>query len=61
MTAAPPIEPARPWHREPMLWLVIAIPLATAIAAAASFTLIVRHADRVETETVPVAADGRAR
>jgi hypothetical protein len=38
---------ARPWHREPMLWLVIAIPLLTVVAGLTTVVLAYRGSDSV--------------
>lgn len=35
-------EPMRPWHREPMLWLVIALPLAAVLAGFTTLAIAIR-------------------
>jgi hypothetical protein len=34
--------PKRPWHREPMLWLVIALPMAAVLAGFTTLTIAIR-------------------
>lgn len=40
--AAPP-----PWHREPLMWLVVAVPLATVVAGFVTLFLAARGSDEV--------------
>lgn len=50
---ATPAEPVRrPWWREPMVWLVIAGPLAVVIASIASAVVAWKHIDPVITDPV---------
>ncbi|TSE34906.1 hypothetical protein [Tepidimonas charontis] len=46
-TRAPTPAPARPWYREPYLWLVIGGPLVVVIASIVTVTIAVRNADTV--------------
>ena len=55
---------ARPWHRESIMWLVVAIPLATVVGGFVTLTLAVRGADDVvrddyRTEGLSIHADPR--
>ncbi len=43
---APHVE-RRPWHREPMLWLVIAIPALTVVGGLTTVVIAHRHSDTV--------------
>ena len=38
-------EPARPWYREPIMWLVIAFPLTSVIVGFVSLALAIRSDD----------------
>jgi len=37
----------RPWHREPMVWLITAIPVLTVIAGLTTVAIAYRHSDTV--------------
>jgi hypothetical protein len=44
----------RPWFRQPLVWLVIGIPLAGVVMATITATLAYRHADtEIATQTQP--------
>lgn len=45
--AAAPSPLARPWYREPMLWLVMTIPAVTVVGGLATVVLAHRHSDDV--------------
>ncbi len=48
MTTVPtPPSQARPWYREPYVWLVIGGPLAVVIASIVTVTIAVRNVDPV--------------
>jgi len=47
MTTFSPTAKARPWYREPYVWLVIGGPLAVVIASIVTIVIAVRHADVV--------------
>lgn len=60
---------AKPWHREPMMWLVVGIPLASVIAGIAMITIASRASvDNVaepfrrigKAQTVEISRDQRA-
>lgn len=52
-TAQP--SPARPWYREPYVWMVVGGPLAVVVASIVTVTIAVRNADTVlPREAVPV-------
>jgi hypothetical protein len=40
----------RPWHREPMVWLIAAIPLVTVFAGLTTVAIAYRHSDAVITD-----------
>jgi len=40
-----PSAAPRPWHREPMVWLTIAIPAATVVAGFVTLWLAMSHPD----------------
>jgi len=42
----------RPWHREPMVWLTIAIPAATVVAGFVTLWLAMAHPDEAIGPTV---------
>jgi hypothetical protein len=55
---------ARPWHREPWVWLIIAIPLATVVGGFVTLGLAIRTGDELVTddfrkEGVAIYADPR--
>lgn len=63
MTIAPPHAP-RSWHREPWVWLVIAIPLATVVGGLVTLQLAIQSGDELVTddfrkEGVAIYADPR--
>lgn len=43
-------QPARPWYREPMVWLVIALPLTAVVAGLGILTIAIRSGS---TDAVP--------
>ncbi len=45
--------PNRPWYREPMVWLVIGIPLAAVIGGLVTLGLAIRGGDTVVTAEEP--------
>ncbi len=45
MTVSVALHQKRPWYREPMVWLLIAIPLAAVVMGVVIITLAVRHYD----------------
>jgi uncharacterized protein len=45
-----PADTARPWYREPWVWLIIAIPGLTVIAGFVTLTLAIRGGDEVVTD-----------
>jgi len=45
-----PAEDVRPWHREPWVWLIIAIPALTVVAGFVTLTLAIRGGDEVVTD-----------
>lgn len=49
MTAPSPAQPspARPWYREPYVWMVIGGPLVVVVASLVTVTIAVRNADTV--------------
>lgn len=49
-TAASPLPVARPWWREPMLWLVLGGPLIVVVAAIGTAVIAWRGADPVVTD-----------
>ena len=56
MTAPPPVQPppARPWYRQPYVWMVIGGPLIVVVASLITVTIAVRNADTVlPREAVP--------
>lgn len=59
-----PAGTSRPWHREPWVWLIIAIPLATVVAGFVTLSLAIRSGDELVTddfrkEGVAIYADPR--
>lgn len=64
MNTHTPAPEARPWHREPWVWLIIAIPLATVIAGFVTLGLAIQTRDELVTddfrkEGVAIYADPR--
>ena len=53
--------PGRPWYREPMVWLVISIPLAAVIGGLVTLGLAIRGGDTVMAAGEPGAGAGAAR
>jgi len=51
MTDVPRVEQARPWYREPWPWVLIAIPLLTVVASAATLWLALSHPDYLVIES----------
>jgi hypothetical protein len=51
MTDLPRAGQVRPWYREPWPWVLIAIPLLTVIASAATLWLALSHPDYLVIET----------
>jgi hypothetical protein len=49
MKRAAPLD--RPWYRQPLVWLLIAIPLAGIAMATITATMAYRHADAEITTT----------
>ncbi|TAK53620.1 MAG: hypothetical protein EPO25_09960 [Gammaproteobacteria bacterium] len=45
--------PSRPWYREPMVWLVIAIPFAAVIGGLVTLGLAIRGGDALVTTAEP--------
>jgi uncharacterized protein len=48
----PTTRAPRPWHREPLVWLVIAIPLLAVIGGLATILIAHRGADQVVTDEI---------
>lgn len=44
---SPPVPASRPWYREPWVWLIIAIPLATVAGGFVTLGLAVRSGDEL--------------
>jgi hypothetical protein len=47
----PRAHPGRPWYRQPLVWLLIAIPLAGVVMATITATMAYRGADQEITVT----------
>lgn len=58
---APPIAPARPWYREAMLWMIIAIPALTCFAGIYTVWTAQQGADVPVERVEPVASSLPAR
>ncbi|MCU0977481.1 MAG: FixH family protein [Steroidobacteraceae bacterium] len=64
MNASAPAPEARPWHREPWVWLIIAIPLVTVVGGFVTLGLAIQTRDELVTddfrkEGVAIYADPR--
>jgi hypothetical protein len=46
-------RPIRPWYREPMVWLVIGIPLAAVIGGLVTLGLAIQGGDALVTTAEP--------
>ncbi|MFN3860244.1 MAG: hypothetical protein ACK4R2_02100 [Roseateles sp.] len=60
--ASPPLPPAPPAWREPMVWLIVGGPLTVVVASFITLALALRHPDRPLQLHVqaPAAAEGGA-
>lgn len=55
-----PVQPRRPWWREPMVWIVIGGPAVVVVAAIATAVIAVRNQDPVlDTHGTPTAVESR--